>query len=133
MQGNLRGRGPDVFYTCHYYGNFVSEPRIASYIGIALGQIPAKHYFGPARTFPATCDWNWQEQKPVGDVKNYLGIDVFEGAYQYRVMQLVPTWGGDMFEELMPDLFVPEAAWGKKSFGRNHPLVGRGADPARHG
>ncbi len=137
-QGNLRGRGPDVFYTCHYYGNFVSEPRIASYIGIALGQIPAKHYFGPARTFPATCDWNWQEQKPVGDVKNYLGVDVFEGAYQYRGLQLVPTWGGDMFEELMPDLFVPEATWGKKSFGRNHPLlveaqIRHGMDDAKYG
>jgi hypothetical protein len=138
VQGNLRGRGPDVFYTCHYYGNFVSEPRIASYIGIALGQIPAKHYFGPARTFPATCDWNWQEQKPVGEVKNYLGVDVFEGAYQYQGLQLVPTWGGDMFEELMPDLFVPEAAWGKKSFGRNHPLmveaqIRHGMDDAKYG
>jgi hypothetical protein len=138
VQGNLRGRGPDVFYTCHYYGNFVSEPRIASYIGIALGQIPAKHYFGPARTFPATCDWNWQEQKPVGEVKNYLGVDVFEGAYQYQGLQLVPTWGGDMFEELMPDLFVPEAAWGKRSFGRNHPLlveaqIRHGMDDAKYG
>jgi Putative glucoamylase/Protein of unknown function (DUF3131) len=137
-QGNLRQRGPDVFYTCHFYGNFVSEPRIASYIGIAMGQIPVKHYFGPARTFPATCDWSWQEQKPVGETKNYLGVDVFEGAYQYQGLQLVPTWGGDMFEELMPDLFVPEAAWGKKSFGRNHPLhvqaqIRHGMDDAKYG
>jgi hypothetical protein len=28
-----------------------------------------------------------------------------------------------MFEALMPDLFVPEAAWGQKSFGVNHPLT----------
>lgn len=27
-----------------------------------------------------------------------------------------------MFEELMPDLFVPEAAWGPMSWGVNHPL-----------
>ena len=71
-------------------------------------------------------------------VKNYLGIDVFEGAYQYQGLQLVPTWGGDMFEELMPDLFVPEAAWGKKSFGRNHPLpvkaqIRHGMDDAKYG
>src|SRR3954452_2352953 len=44
VEGNLRSRGPNVFYTCHFYGNFVSEPRIASYIGISRGQIPARHY-----------------------------------------------------------------------------------------
>lgn len=27
-----------------------------------------------------------------------------------------------MFEELMPDLFVPEAEWAPDSWGRNHPL-----------
>jgi putative glucoamylase/uncharacterized protein DUF3131 len=138
VEGNLRQRGPNVFYTCHYYGNFVSEPRIASYIGIARGQIPATHYFGPARTFPATCDWSWQEQKPVGETKTYLGVDVFEGAYQYRGLQLVPTWGGDMFEALMPDLFVPEASWGARSFGINHPLtveaqIKHGLDEAGYG
>jgi hypothetical protein len=138
VPGNLRDRGPDVFYTCHFYGNFVSEPRIASYIGISLGQIPAKHYFGTARTFPATCDWAWQEQKPVGTMKKYLGIDVFEGAYKYRGLQLVPSWGGDMFEALMPDMFVPESKWGKKSFGRNHPLtveaqIRHGMDDAKYG
>lgn len=136
--GNYRHRGPDVFYTCHWYGNFVSEPRIASYIGISLGQIPARHYFGPARTFPNTCDWSWQEQTPHGGYRTYLGVQVFEGAYRYQGLQLVPTWGGDMFEELMPDLFVPEAAWGPNSFGRNHPLaveaqIRHGMDDAKYG
>ena len=28
--GNYRGRGPDVWYTCHHYGSFNTEPRIAS-------------------------------------------------------------------------------------------------------
>jgi hypothetical protein len=135
---NYRDRGPDVWFTCHEYGNFVSEPRIASYIGIARGQIPAKHYFGPARTFPDTCDWSWQEQKPTGEYRSYLGVDVFEGAYQYRGISLVPTWGGDMFEELMPDLFVPEARWGPRSFGINHPnhvqaQIAHGMDDAEYG
>ncbi len=138
VKGNLRNRGEDVYYTCHHYGNFVSEPRIASYIGIVQGQIPAKHYFGPARTFPATCDWSWQEEQPTGVTKNYLGVDVYEGHYDYRGIEFVPTWGGDMFEELMPDLFVPEAAWGKKSFGINHPNLVRaqiehGMDDADYG
>ena len=35
-----------------------------------------------------------------------LGLDVYEGAYTYRGMHVVPGWGGSMFEELMPDVFV---------------------------
>ena len=45
--------------------------------------------------------------------------------------QFVPSWGGDMFEALMPDLFVPEERWGPSSWGRNHPATVAGADRAR--
>ncbi|NMR20689.1 glucoamylase family protein [Cellulomonas fimi] len=122
---NYRDRGPDVWYTGHHYGTLNTEPRIASYLGIAWGQIPPEHYFKMFRTFPDTCDWSWPEQKPVGEWVQYMGVDVFEGAYRYRGMQLVPTWGGSMFEALMVDLFIPEAEWGPKSWGVNHPLTVR--------
>jgi hypothetical protein len=120
---NYRDRGPDVWYTCNHYDITVTEPRIASYLGIALGQIPREHYFATYRTFPATCDWSWVEQQPVGFDATYLGVPVFEGAYRYRGLQFVPSWGGDMFEALMPDLFVPEDRWGPNSWGRNHPAT----------
>ncbi|MHB1289180.1 glucoamylase family protein [Georgenia sp.] len=123
--GNYRDRGPDVWYTGHHYGTLNTEPRMASYLGIAWGQIPPEHYFAMFRTFPDTCDWSWPEQKPVGQWTEYLGVPVFEGAYRYRGMQLVPTWGGSMFEALMADLFVPEAEWGPRSWGINHPLTVR--------
>jgi Putative glucoamylase/Protein of unknown function (DUF3131) len=136
--GNYRDRGPDVWYTCHHYGAFNSEPRISSYIGIATGQIPREHYFGPWRTFPPTCDWSWTEQVPVGEFRTYLGVEVFEGAFEYRGMQIVPTWGGDMFEAMMPGLFVPEADWGRHSWRVNHPLyvqgqIEHGMDEAKYG
>ena len=105
------------------YDTVVSESRIASYIGIATGKLPSKEYFGAWRTFPATCDWSWQETRPVGFDRTYLGVDVFEGAYQYDGMRIVPGWGGSMFEALMPALFVPEDTWGPKSWGLNHPLT----------
>lgn len=122
---NYRDLGPDVWYTGHHYGTLNTEPRMASYLGIAWGQIPPEHYFALFRTFPDTCDWSWPEQKPVGQWQEYLGVPVFEGAYRYRDMQLVPTWGGSMFEALMVDLFVPEAKWGPRSWGVNHPLTVR--------
>jgi len=123
--GNYLGNGPDVYYTLNHYDIHVTEPRIASYIGIAHGQIPPAHYYATQRVFPDTCDWSWLEQKPVGVHRTYYGIDVFEGAFTYRGMHIVPSWGGDMFEALMPDLFVPEASWAPRSWGINHALTVR--------
>ena len=114
---------PDTGASPCCYDTIVSESRIASYIGIAKGELPAKEYFGAWRTFPDTCDWSWQETKPIGVTRTYLGVDVFEGAYPYAGMHIVPGWGGSMFEALMPSLFVPEEVWGKRSWAVNHPLT----------
>ncbi|HET9633393.1 MAG TPA: glucoamylase family protein [Terrabacter sp.] len=123
--GTYRGThigGDPVWLTTHHYDTTVSETRITSYLGIITGQIPAKQYFAMWRTFPASCDWAWPEMQPVGEHRTYFGIDVYEGAYTYRGTHIVPGWGGSMFEELMPDVFVDEAAWAPNSWGRNHPL-----------
>ena len=105
------------------YDTIVSESRIASYIGIAKGELPPKEYFGAWRTFPDDCGWSWQETKPVGFYRTYYGVDVFEGAYPYNGTRVVPGWGGSMFEALMPALFVPEEEWGPQSWALNHPLT----------
>jgi hypothetical protein len=52
-------------------------------------------------------------------------VEVFEGAYRYAGTRVVPSWGGSMFEALMPDLFVPEDRWAPRSWGVNHPLTVR--------
>jgi len=116
--------GDPVWLTTHHYDTIVSETRITSYLGILTGQVPPEHYFAPWRTFPeGDCNnWNWQEMQPVGETRTYLGIDVYEGAYTYRGMHIVPGWGGSMFEELMPAVFVPEEVWAPRSWGVNHPL-----------
>jgi hypothetical protein len=121
-EGDYCGMGENVAYTGHHYGAFNTEPRIASYVGIALGQIPPEHYFAGWRTFPDTCDWSWPETKPIGTWQQYLGVDVFEGAYPYDDQLVVPTWGGSMFEALMVPLVVPEEEWGPTSWAVTHPL-----------
>jgi hypothetical protein len=115
----------DVYYTCHHYGSLNTEPRITSYLGIADGTVPPTHYFKMWRTFPDSCDWSWQEMRPEGVTRTYLGVDVFEGHYTYRGMDLVPSWGGSMFEALMVPLLVPEEQWGPRSWALNHPLHAR--------
>jgi hypothetical protein len=114
---------PDTGASPCCYDTIVSESRIASYIGISKGELPRKEYFGAWRTFPNTCDWSWQETKPLGVTKAYLGVKVFEGAYPYEDFRVVPGWGGSMFEALMPALFVPEEEWGPRSWAVNHPLT----------
>ncbi|HEY6761856.1 MAG TPA: glucoamylase family protein [Baekduia sp.] len=103
------------------YDTVVSESRIVDYLGISKGQLPPKEYFGRWRTFPDTCANSFQEQKPTGETRTYYGVPVYEGAYTYNNTKLVPSWGGSMFEALMPDLFVPEERWGPNSWGLNHP------------
>jgi hypothetical protein len=106
-----------------HYGMLNSEARIASYLGIALGQIPAEHYYRMYRTLPE--HGGEQEQAPQGELREYLGVKVFEGSYAYRGARVVPTWGGSMFEAMMVTLFVPEDEWAPKSWGVNHPLYAR--------
>jgi hypothetical protein len=129
---------PDLYFTCHTYGTLNTEPRIASYIGIALGQLPAEHYYHLWRTFPDTCDWGWQEQQPQGEWQEYMGVQVFEGTYGYRDLRLVPSWGGSMFEALMVPLLVPEEEWAPDTWGVNHPTyveaqIEHGLKEARYG
>lgn len=117
---------PDTGEAPCCYDTVVSESRIASYIGIAKGELPPREYYGAWRTFPDTCaEGGFQETKPVGVTRRYFGVDVFEGAYPYAGMLVTPSWGGSMFEALMPALFVPEERWAPRSWGVNHPLTVR--------
>ena len=141
--GNFLGSGPDVTYTAFHYDTTVSETRIASYIAIARGQVPAKLYFDTWRTFPATEDWSWHEQQPTGRNRTYLGIGGVRRGLRAPGIKVVPGWGGSMFEALMPDMFVPEERWSPRAWGRTtatpwpstvstdwkRPSTGSGASP----
>jgi hypothetical protein len=113
---------PDTGEAPCCYDTVVSESRIASYLGIAKGEIPQREYFGAWRSFPDTCDWSWQETRPVGFHRTYFGVNMFDGAYAYAGTRVTPAWGGSMFEALMPTLFVPEDVWAGGSWRANHPL-----------
>ncbi len=105
------------------YDTVLSESRIADYIGIAKGELPRKEYYGRWPSFPDTCDFSFQEQKPSGYWASYDGVDVYDGSYTYGDTKITPSWGGSMFEALMPSLFVPEEKWGAGSWRQNHPLT----------
>ncbi|MGD6796574.1 glucoamylase family protein [Metabacillus indicus] len=118
--GQFRG-GYDVAQgklTDHHYGLFNTEPRVASYISIGKGDVPSDHWWKMYRTMPAS--WDWQSQVPQGYEANYDGVTVFEGHYEYQGIKFVPSWGGSMFESLMPGIVLKEKDLGKKALGLNN-------------
>ena len=52
-------------------------------------------------------------------MKEYYGVDVFEGYYKYKDKKIVPSWGGSLFEFLMPTLFLNEAKLARRGLGAN--------------
>ncbi|WP_458207508.1 glucoamylase family protein [Haladaptatus sp. NG-SE-30] len=106
-------------YTAHHYGAFNTEPRVASYVGIGKGDVPKEHWWGMFRTFPPTSDYDWTNQRPEGEFRTYDGVEVFEGHYEYLGVEYVPSWGGSMFESLMPSLVLKERELGTDALGVN--------------
>lgn len=118
--GQMRG-GYDVAtgsYTAHHYGAFYTEPRVASYIAIGKEDVPEDHWWRMFRTMPES--WDWQAQIPEGYTETYDGVEVFEGHYSYKGTKYVPSWGGSMFEALMPQLVLKERELGKNALGLNN-------------
>jgi len=105
-------------YSEYHYGAFYTEARAISLMAIGKGDAPPEHWFKIYRTFPK--EWEWQNRVPHGKFKKFLGIDVFEGYYKYEELKIVPSWGGSMFEGLMPTLVIKETELGKKNLGLNN-------------
>ncbi|WP_017378604.1 glucoamylase family protein [Paenisporosarcina sp. TG-14] len=118
--GQFRG-GYDVAagkLTDHHYGMFYTEPRVGSYISIGKGDVPKEHWWKMYRTLPQ--EWDWQAQIPNGYSTQYDGVSVFEGHYEYSGIKYVPSWGGSMFEGLMPGIVLKEKDLGTKALGLNN-------------
>lgn len=133
--GWLINQGPAGFH----YGLLNTETRIAAYMGIGTHTMPGDVWWRTWRTLPSTtpappttgcaidtANFDWQGQYPpkgyyttYKDPQSGKPFQIFEGHYVYNNIDFVPSWGGSMFEGLMPNLVIPETSWGPRSFGRN--------------
>ncbi len=103
----------------YHYGVFYTEARAASFIGIAKGDIPAEHWFSVSRTFPES--WTWQSQQPKDRVvREAAGQKYFDGYYLWNDEPVIPSWGGSMFEALLPSLLIDEVKFSPKGLGLNN-------------
>lgn len=110
-------------YSQYHYGLLCTEPRVTSLIGIGKGDVPQEHWFRIYRTLPQ--EWDWQRQIPEGKKKNINGVEFFGGYYKYGDEKYVPSWGGSMFETLMPLIVIDEEKWMPKSMWANDRAIAK--------
>ncbi|OGS19130.1 MAG: hypothetical protein A2219_04790 [Elusimicrobia bacterium RIFOXYA2_FULL_50_26] len=105
----------------YHYGLLCTEPRVASYLAIAKGDVPETHWLRLYRTLPRS--WHWQKQIPLGKSRRYGRYGVFNGYYVHNNFRYVPSWGGSMFEFLMPTLVLKEQELAHSGLGANNKAV----------
>lgn len=116
--GYLVDQGPVGFE----YGMLNTETRISAYVGIGTRTMPSDVWWRTWRTEPAQFG---QKQTPQGSTSNVTDpltgktFPVFEGHYTSNGIDYAPSWGGSVFEGLMPNLVVPEVAEAPRGFGAN--------------
>lgn len=102
----------------YHYGVLYAESRIGSLLAIGSGAVPEVHWFRMARTFPPAC--TWQRQVPRARTRRVVrGHAFFGGHYRWDDISYVPSWGGSMFEALMPVLVLDEPTLMPESLGAN--------------
>ncbi|MBM4200621.1 MAG: DUF3131 domain-containing protein [Gammaproteobacteria bacterium] len=101
-----------------HYGTLFAESRIGSLIAIGKGTVERAHWFAMMRTFPP--DATWQTGQPLDRrEKTDRGFTWTGGYYEWKGLRYVPSWGGSLFEALMPALVLDETHLAPDSLGRN--------------
>ena len=104
----------------YHYGLLYTEARLASLIAIGKGDVPEEHWFRLARTLDPD-DYPWQAIMPVSRTHKTIDDIAFTGGYyQDGPDRYVPSWGGSMFEALMPTLVIDEQTLAPLSLGLNN-------------
>jgi hypothetical protein len=109
------------------YGMLYTEARLGTLIAIGKGDVPEDPWFEMRRTFPAACAWQPETPQRIR-MKTVNGHEVMAGYFEWGGLRYVPSWGGSMFEALMPPLLLDETRYAPKSLGANdrtHALVQR--------
>ncbi len=107
--------------TPYHYGMLVTEARAMSLYAIGKGDLPKEHWWYLYRTAPDA--WEWQTQKPQGKMVEHDKISYFQGYYKEGNKKFVPSWGGSLFEFLMPTMVIQEQKFAPKSLGLNDTIV----------
>lgn len=101
-----------------HYGALYTEARVGVLIAAGKGDVPEDVWYSMARIYPPACDW--QSLPPSGvHLQTVRGHSILSGYYEWRGIRFVPSWGGSMFEALMPTLVVDESSLAPQGLGAN--------------
>jgi hypothetical protein len=102
----------------YHYGVLYTEARLGALLAIGRGDVPERVWFDMVRTFPSSCEG--QSSTPIAArEKTVRGHAVGGGWYEWQDVRYVPSWGGSMFEALMPTLVLDETRLAPQSLGPN--------------
>lgn len=113
--GHYANRGVNSPY---HYGVLYTEARLGVLLAIGKGEVPEDAWFRMARIFPASCAGQSLESRRVR-LEKVRGHETWMGEYEWQGFRYVPSWGGSMFEALMPTLVLDEARLAPRSLGAN--------------
>lgn len=101
-----------------HYGMLFTEARLGTLIGIGMEQLPESVWFRMVRTYPSSCAG--QRATAVSERRKRIGAyEITAGFAQWGDVRYVPSWGGSMFEALMPTLVLDERRMAANSLGAN--------------
>lgn len=107
--------------TPYHYGLLATEARAMSLYAIGKGDVPEEHWWFLYRTAPQA--WTWQNQAPQGKMVTQDGINYFQGYYTDGQKKFIPSWGGSLFEFLMPTIVINEKKFAPQGLGLNNRIV----------
>jgi hypothetical protein len=106
-------------FSRYHYGVLYTEARLAALIAIGKGDVSPDVWLDMVRTYSAECAA--QSRPPRGWRRTRVGgRELWTGYYEWRGARYVPSWGGSMFEALMPALVVDERRHAPQSLGANN-------------
>ncbi len=114
--------------SAYEYGHFYTEARLGSLIAIGKGDAPPAHWYAMTRASKPPCVDGECPALHRLNYENSEGEEMSVWHFRWRSFEYVPSWGGSMFEALMPRLVLDEDRWAPKSLGQNgraHALLQR--------
>jgi len=108
-------------FSPYHYGLIATEARATSFLGIGKGDLPREHWWLIYRVPPKS--WKWQTQIPETKEVEIDRVSFLQGTYSYHGKKFVPSWGGSLFEFLMPALVMKEKELAPQGLGLNNRIA----------
>jgi hypothetical protein len=107
----------------YHYGILYTESRLGSLVAIGKGDVPSEHWAAMTRLERWSRDGRPEGGAARPGTRRPVRIPSPErtpsGYFEWRGHRYVPSWGGSMFEALMPLLVIDELALAPASLGAN--------------